>query len=463
MKTIAIAGANGFVGQALLEKLSQDYHIIALSRNVSSKEKQKNIEWRSCDLYSMRDAEIGLEGVDYAIYLVHSMMPSARLTQGNFSDTDLILADNFVRAAKKQNVQQIIYLGGIVPNKEEDLSLHLKSRLEVEVTLSSYKVPLTTIRTSIVVGPGGSSFHMIEKLVRRLPVMICPKWTRSETQPISLEDVIAAIEQMLGNDRFFHQTIELGGPDVFDYQRLIELMAKAFGKKRLLITVPIFTARLSTLWVSLVTGTSRKLVAPLIQSLRHRMVAKEHPLKKQLQLPQIPFEVCVKNAINTKPTKSYTRKKFIPQVSDVRSVQRLCLPKGKSARFVAQEYSKWLGRYMKGILVVDNDDKGNSFFRLRFFKRWPLLVITLSPERSSSDRYLFYITGGILAEKTDRGRLEFREVMAGKYILAAIHDFRPTLPWYIYNFSQAIIHLWVMKNFGRYLKKYSEESMLSAP
>ncbi|BBM87940.1 NAD(P)H-binding protein [Candidatus Uabimicrobium amorphum] len=459
MKKIAIAGANGFIGQALLEKLSPSYHIVALSRNVSSQKSSENIEWRSCDLYSMLDAEKGLEGVDYAIYLVHSMMPSARLTQGSFSDTDLVLADNFARAANKVGVKQIIYLGGIIPDEGDpgDLSSHLKSRLEVEVTLSSYGVPLTAIRTAMIVGPGGSSFHMLEKLVRRLPVMICPQWTLSKTQPIALQDVIAGIEQSIGDERFFHQEIELGGPDIFNYQRLLKLMAKALGKRRLLITVPLFTAKLSTLWVSLVTGTSRKLVAPLIQSLRHDMVAKDHPLKQELKLPQIPFEKSVREAIDLAPKKSYKRKKFIPRASDVRSIQRLPLPPGKDASWVAKEYSTWLDRYMKGILFVKNDDKGNSSFYLRFFKRWPLLILTLSPERSSENRYLFYITGGILAKTTDRGRLEFREVMQGKYIIAAIHDFCPTLPWYIYNISQAWIHLWVMNRFGNYLRNYSGE------
>ena len=459
MKKIAIAGANGFIGQALLEKLAQSYHIIALSRNTSSYKSNENIEWRSCDLYSMLDAEKGLEGVDYAIYLVHSMMPSARLTQGNFSDTDVVLADNFARAASKMGVKQIVYLGGIIP-EEADLSSHLKSRLEVEMTLSSYGVPLTAIRTAMIVGPGGSSFHMLEKLVRRLPMMICPQWTLSQTQPISLKDVTAAIQQVIGNRDFFDHNIELGGPDIFNYQRLLKLMAKALGKKRFLVTVPLFTAKLSTLWVSLVTGTSRKLVAPLIQSLRHDMVAKEHPLKKQLKLPQVPFEESVKEAIDLAPKKSYKRKKFIPQASDVRSIQRLPLPQGKDASWVAKEYSQWLGNYMKGILFVTNDDKGNSCFHLRFFKRWPLLVLTLSPERSSPDRYLFYITGGILAKTTDRGRLEFREVMNGKYIIAAIHDFCPTLPWYIYNISQAWIHLWVMNRFANHLRKYNGENHL---
>ena len=72
-----------------------------------------------------------MEGVDTAIYLVHSMMPNAKLTQANFEDMDALLADNFARAAKKQGVRHIVFMSGLIPN-EDKLSAHLRSRLNVK-------------------------------------------------------------------------------------------------------------------------------------------------------------------------------------------------------------------------------------------------------------------------------------------------------------------------------------------
>ena len=132
------------------------------------------------------------------------MNASTRLNQGSFEDTDLLLADNFSRAANINHVKQIIYLGGLLPDEpEEKLSRHLRSRLEVEQTLGSRKAKLTALRASIIVGPGGSSFDMIKNLVDRLPVMMCPKWTESETQPISLRDTLDIMDTCIGNPNVY--------------------------------------------------------------------------------------------------------------------------------------------------------------------------------------------------------------------------------------------------------------------
>ena len=67
------------------------------------------------------------------------------------------------------------------------------------------------------------------------------------------------------------------------------------------------------------------------------------------------------------------------------------------------------------------------------------------------------ITDGLLAnvEESPEGRFEFREVFNGKFVIAAIHEFCPRLPWLIYNFSQALVHLMVMRAFGRHLENLS--------
>ena len=111
--TVAVAGASGFIGRALCERLATDHRVVALSR--TSAPSAGGVERRRCDLFSLLDCEHALAGADVAVYLVHSMMPSARLTQASFGDMDLILADNFARAAKRVGVKQIVYLGGVVP------------------------------------------------------------------------------------------------------------------------------------------------------------------------------------------------------------------------------------------------------------------------------------------------------------------------------------------------------------
>ncbi len=465
MKTVAIAGAGGFIGRTLIDKaLRAKFHIVGLSRSAPPGHTDTSgIEWRRCDLYSLLDAEAALEGVDYAVYLVHSMLPSARLIQGNFADTDLILADNFARAARKNKLKHIVYLGGIIPNEgeaedETKLSEHLRSRLEVERTLGGRGTPLTAVRAGLVVGPGGSSFSILEKLVQRLPMMICPAWTNTRSQPVALEDVITAIDYCIGRKASYGRSLDVAGPDVLTYREMMEITAKSMGLRRFLLTVPFFSPRLSKLWVSLFSGASMNLVSPLIESLKHEMVARPDPLTEKMPLKRIGFREAVQESVHAPQNNpSPFRIKRLLQnryrvTKFVRSIQRLPRPAGRDALWIAREYGRWLPRFLWPFLRVTTNDNGDCAFFIRGLP-FSLLELELSSERSSPDRQLYYITGGILAEQTRRGRLEFRIVPDGESVLAAIHDFAPALPWFVYNYTQALVHLMVMRHFGRHLDK----------
>jgi len=201
LPTVVIAGATGFIGRWFIERFHQSFHIIALSRSeMLPGPDYGKAEWRKVELYSLSSTEAALSGADYAVYLVHSMMPTTRLHQGDFEDTDLLLADNFGRAARANGVKQILFMGGLLPQHESisELSRHLRSRWEVERTLGSAGVPVTALRAGIIVGAEGSSFQMIRKLVERLPVLICPTWCQSATQPVELDDA-------LNNDEVLHR------------------------------------------------------------------------------------------------------------------------------------------------------------------------------------------------------------------------------------------------------------------
>lgn len=463
-KRIAIAGASGFVGRALIRALQADYDVVALSRSPPRDAKRNGIETRACDLFNLRDAERALVGVDAAFYLVHSMMPSARLTQGRFDDMDLICADNFARGAKANGVTHITYLGGLLPPPEElELSRHLESRLEVERTLAAHGVPVTTLRAGLVVGAGGSSFQMMTKLVGRLPFMIGPLWTRSLSQAIALSDVVPLLRYSLEHPELAGRAYDVGCPDVLSYADTLRVAGAVLGKRTRVLTLPVRTARLSLLWVSVITGAPRELVRPLMESLRHDLVAHDGlVLQKMAGIEALSLRAAIEQAVaeekataalhvgSAKPAPPTRRE----ELSRVRSVQRLPLPVGRTARWVASEYTRWLPQFMAPLLRVDVDPSGTCRFFLWPLRK-PLLVLEFAEARSADDRQLFYVTGGLLARIIDgtRPRLEFRSVLGGKFVLAAIHDFVPRLPWLLYTMTQAIAHLIVMRGFGRHLGK----------
>ncbi|MFA6002805.1 MAG: NAD(P)H-binding protein, partial [Elusimicrobiota bacterium] len=228
---VAVAGATGFVGQALVRTLCADHRVVGLSRNPPQAGTGPDVEWRRCDLFSLMQVEKALEGAQQAVYLVHSMMPSARLTQGNFSDMDLICADNFARAAARAGVRHIVYLGGLIPDASE-LSQHLRSRLEVEAALGSRGVPVTALRAGIVIGPGGSSYKIFKTLVEKVPLLLCPAWADSLTQPVALPDVLELLRYCLAHPARVSCSHDIGSPDVMSYRQLLERTAAILGLRR---------------------------------------------------------------------------------------------------------------------------------------------------------------------------------------------------------------------------------------
>lgn len=460
---IAIAGASGFVGQALLDRFADDFSMVALSRRV--REDDPRCEWRACDLYSLLDTEQALAGCDVAVYLVHSMLPSARLTQASFEDLDLVLADNFARGAKRAGVRRIVYLAGLVPD-DARLSKHLESRREVERALGAHGVPVTVLRAGMVVGARGSSFQMLTRLVERLPAMALPAWTRTRTQPIALEDVIellgiAAREGTADDESKIH---DIGGPDVLTYRQMLEDVAEVQGRTRTMLNVPFFSPGLSRLWVSLITGFPRALVGPLVESLEHEMVARDRSFQLAHGIDGTDWKTALiaaekQRAALDRPVqrKKPKRPPLVRRTPgyNVRSVQRLPSPAWMNAVDVGHEYLRWLPRFFWPFMRVDvRGDTACFFF-------WParraLLEIRLSEDRSSTDRALFYVDGGLLAvlptDDERRGRLEFRLAPGGQQVIAALHDFVPSLPWAVYVRTQARVHLFVMHAFGRHLRR----------
>lgn len=455
IQKIAIAGASGFVGKELIKSLENDerYIVNALSRS-KRKSESKNINWIQCDIFSLLDIENGLRGCDTAVYLVHSMLPSAKLTQGNFEDFDLILADNFQRACKKVGIKRIIFLGGVIPYVRK-LSRHLHSRYETEQVLQSAGIPLTSLRCGIILGGEGSSYTVMRNLVKRLLFLVCPTWTNRLSSPIYIEDVVKAFHCCFEMKTTYGQVYDLGGPDVISYMEMLKILTKHLRITRFFIKLPFIPLGLSKFWVMLITGAPKELIYPLVDSLREHIVPDP---RKKFPFPKDYETHSFKRAIEIIESKQEKKKLKLPNAflytgkqapNEVRSIQRLSTFLRTDADTVSKEYFKWLPRFFKPYIVIDNDGP-IYYFKTPFFEK-ALLIVEYSPERSSKERVLYYIKGGFLAHGEGRGRLEFRNILDGRFTMAAIHEFKPRLPWFIYRYTQALIHAFVMYSFRKYL------------
>lgn len=466
--TVVMTGATGFVGTALRRALAPHFRLVGLTRSAvdlprkaGEGDQGDTTEWRNCDLFSLLELEQTMRGADFAIYLANSRLPSARLVQGTFADIDLIMADNFARAAQFCGVKQILYLSGLLP-AEANRAGQVATRLEVECTLRSGATPLTVLRAGLIIGPSGSSTRIMLNLVRRLPVMVLPEWTLTPTQPIAIDDVVRAVRLCLGVPSHFGRQYDIGGPEVMTFREMLAQAATALGRKRVMVNVPYWSALPSKVSVSLLGGTSHFLVESLVESLRYPLVAKANPVQAQLAAGATPFAAALRGSFDGKgrlPPNPRDRMRAIDDrairlARRVRSIQRLPLPEGWTARQVTAEYYRWLPKAVRPLLRCEIAPGGPVRVCLGFTP-WLLIEFTPAPHRSSEERQLLYITGGFLARTKDnkKGRIEFREILDRHCMLVAIHDYIPTLPWIIYRHTQAVVHLWVARRFGRHLDR----------
>ena len=260
---IAVAGATGYVGGKLCARLrEQGVEVRALARRPEAAAKLADIgcEVRRADVLEPETLGPALEGVEVAYYLVHSM---GRGSDGDFAARDKRGAENFAAAAAAAGVRRIVYLGGLGEG-----SKHLASRHATAETLRAGTVPVSYFRAAAVIGAGSESFLTIFHLVRRLPLMITPRWTSTRTQPIAIDDAVSHLAAARDLARPLDREIQIGGPDVTTYGGMIDEVARALGRRPpRRLTVPVLTPYLSSLWIGLVTPVDAGVARPLIEGL----------------------------------------------------------------------------------------------------------------------------------------------------------------------------------------------------
>ena len=292
--TTLLTGATGYVGGRLLPVLeSRGERVRCLVRRPNNLGNATTLasEIVQGDVLDADSLVGAFEGVDTAYYLVHSMGAS-----GSFEDRDRVAARNFAQAARDAGVRRIIYLGGL-GDDDERLSPHLRSRHEVGEVLKESGCTVIEFRASIVIGSGSLSFELVRALVQRLPVMICPKWVGVQTQPIAIEDLLAYLLAALDWNGSECCIFEIGGPDRVSYGDIMREWARQRGLRRWLISVPVLTPRLSSLWLGLVTPVYARIGRKLVDSLRNPTIIKDQTALDEFPVKPRGFSEAIQRAL----------------------------------------------------------------------------------------------------------------------------------------------------------------------
>lgn len=281
-----VTGATGYIGGRLVAALlDAGYQVRAAVRDprrIRDQPWADRVEVVAADVTDPASLPPAFAGASVAYYLVHAMGGGA-----DFEAVDRRAAEAFGAAAKGAGVERLVYLGGLVPDiPEEELSPHLRSRAEVGRILRESGVPAAELGAAVILGSGSASFEMLRYLTERLPVMITPRWVDNRVQPIAVRDVLRYLVQSASLPTDVNRTFDIGGPEVLTYREMMTRYAAVAGLSgRIIMPVPVLSPRLSSLWVGLVTPVPGSIARPLVESLRHEVVCREHDITRYVTPP----------------------------------------------------------------------------------------------------------------------------------------------------------------------------------
>ncbi len=280
---ILVTGATGYVGGRLAPHLAAaGYPVRCLTRDrkrLENRSWSKQVEIFEGDALERDSLLIAMQGVSTAFYLIHGMQGGTIDFEREYS-----AARNFTAAAEEAGVERIIYLGELADPKGK-LSPYLQSRHKTGEILSAGSVAVTEFRAGMIIGAGSVLFEMVRYLTERQPVLICPRWFYTLSQPISIQDILNYLTSALETPESVGKLIEVGGATQLSYAEMLQGYAHERGLRRLLLPVPVFSPRISAYWVHMVSPIHWRQILPLIQGLR--VVSRVESSQAEEIFPQI--------------------------------------------------------------------------------------------------------------------------------------------------------------------------------
>lgn len=292
-ESILVCGATGFVGAHLMDTLSKNgREVVGLTRRLEvAKSKYPQWSWAYGDVEELDSLKEAMIGKDTVVFLVHQM----RAVGADLLKTERESAERVLVAAEAAGVRRLVYLGG--PEPQAEASAHLKARLETGRILRSGSISTIELRAGMVIGPESESWLMVRDLSLRLPVMILPKWLKSKSQPIGIDDIIIALSEAIDFDSKESHVFDLPGPETLTCREIIERVAEQKGIRPLMIPVPVLTPALSSHWLRFVTRANYTVAKKLVRGLNGDVVASKASFWDHISAQPTPLEDVIQLAL----------------------------------------------------------------------------------------------------------------------------------------------------------------------
>lgn len=293
--TILVTGATGYIGGRLVPELTKLGYKLRVLVRVSSpiyKERWPNVEIAFGDAQNYDKLKASLEGVHTAFYLIHSL----NLGHKKFESVDLLVAENFRKAAEEQNVKRIIYLCGL-GDENSKLSPHLRNRIKVAEYLSAGKIPVTTLRAGMIIGSGSASYEILKDLIYNSPLFFVPKWAKTKSQPVAIRNVLKFLVGVMEKPETAGRVFDIGGKDILTYDEMLRTFASILGKKKIFLPGLITYTPLYGLIAGWLTSVPGPLTKVLVEGCKNEVICQNDDLKNFLNFEPLTFREAIESAL----------------------------------------------------------------------------------------------------------------------------------------------------------------------
>ena len=187
------------------------------------------------DVLDPKSLTSAMQGVDAVVHLVAVIREVGDRT---FQRVNYEGTKNVLEAAKKAGVDRIVCVSTVGSTSDPDVP-YLYSRWMAEEEISRSDLDYTVVRFTIGFGEGDEFLNRFAAIVKMSPLVPVVGDGKSVFQPISVDDVARCVVESIGRQDLEGKTVDIGGPDYFTYDELIDLVAETLGVKVAKIHVPV--------------------------------------------------------------------------------------------------------------------------------------------------------------------------------------------------------------------------------
>ena len=294
---ILVAGASGYIGGRLVPELvGRGYQVRAMVRAGlhGYDEIWPDTEVIEADALNRESLRGAMKDIDTAYYLIHSILQGT----SDFSRQEIESAKNFAAVAEQCGVKRIIYLGSLA-DFSIDISPKMHERLQVDEELNKTSVPVTVIRTSVIIGSGSASFEIVKSLVKSLPIIFMPLWARkNRLQPISVGDVIKYLVCTLELPETADNSYDIGGNEILTYEEMLRTFGEVHGLKKLYFKTPFSSIRLFSYIAGIITTVPAPMTYSLMAGYRNEVLCENEKIDALISFPKLSYREAIVSAMS---------------------------------------------------------------------------------------------------------------------------------------------------------------------